>query len=237
MPTPVQPHANADSLNAAEPRQTALRLPLKLSACVPVAVGGHRLIYAHPDNDALVLKVPKDELRERNKRPSSFWRRRFGRYRHYSDLIREANEHIAWRAVNGTMPPFIQHFYGFLETDLGLASVSRAERDRDGNYAPNFEQLIARGQFDDAARAVFEEFAEQFVTSDIVVGDLRLGNMVYALDPRTDRMRVVIIDGIGDKNGIKICSYFPLYNRISKRKRLKRLRKEIARRLAAQIAE
>lgn len=236
MPTPAQPHANTNSLNAAESPQLPLYLPLKLSACVPVAIGGHRLIYAHPDNDSLVLKVPKDELRERNSRPSSFWRRRFGRYRHYSDLIREANEHIAWRAANGTLPSFVQRFYGFLETDLGLASVSAAERDRDGNYAPNFEQLIARGQFDADALAAFEEFAEQFVASDIVVGDLRLGNMVYARDPRTDRMHVVIIDGIGDKNGIKICSYFPFYNRISKRKRIKRLRKEIAWRLAAQTA-
>lgn len=202
--------------------------PLRMDQCTLITRGGHRLIYAHPHNDALILKVPRPEIRERARTTKSFWRRNFGRFKHYNDSMREALEHVACYASDEAQPPFLQRFYGFIETDMGLASISRAERDENGNYALNLTQLIKQGKFDDTARAAFEEFVGQFISSDIVVGDLRTDNIVYAVAPGTGRMRFVIIDGIGDKNGIKICSYSRFYNRISKRKRINRLRETIS---------
>ncbi|AWI09278.1 YrbL family protein [Ereboglobus luteus] len=207
--------------------QDITHLPLKLSHRTPIAVGGHRMIYAHPHNDSLVLKVPKPEFRQRTQASQSFWRRHFDRFKYYSDTAREAIEHMACYAANEARPPFLQRFYGFLETDLGLASVSGAERDEEGNYALNFTQIIKQGKFDKKVRAALEEFAVAFVANDVVVGDLRPDNMVYSFDRETSRMRFVIIDGIGDKNAIKLCSYFRFYNRMSKRKRIKFLRKQI----------
>lgn len=216
--------------------KTALRpRPLPSGDCliqlrqrVPIARGGRRLVYAHPCIDRLVLKVPRPEARYENRQNLRFWQRRFRRFKHYNDSIREAIEHVAAYAATDSLAPFMQQFYGFIETDMGLASVSKAERGRDGGYARNLRQLVQSGQFDAEARAAFAEFCEAFLASNMVAGDLRMENLVYSHNPEDDTMRFVIIDGLGDKNGIKLCSLSPFYNRLSKKKRLRALKKRMA---------
>ncbi|MDR0902532.1 MAG: PhoP regulatory network YrbL family protein, partial [Opitutaceae bacterium] len=201
--------------------------PLKIGECKPIANGGHRLVFAHPHHKSLLLKVVREEVRYGNRKALTFWQRHFQRFKHYNDFVREAVEHIASYAASEGLPSFVQQFYGFVETDLGLAAVSRAELDRDGNYARNLSELITQGEFDEAMRDDFDKFAEQFISSDIVVGDLRPENLVYSHDSESREMHFVIIDGLGDKNSIPICSISKTYNRLSKRKRVNRLRKQI----------
>ncbi len=201
---------------------------VRLKQHVPIARGGRRLVYAHPYIDQLVLKVPRPEARYENHAGLPFWRRHFRRFKHYNDSVREAVEHVAAYAATERLPPFMQRFYGFLETDMGLASVSKAERGRDGNYAPNLRQLVQAGKFDTEARAAFAEFCEALMASNVVVGDLRMENLVYSYDAQNDKMKFVIIDGAGDKNGIKLCSLSNLYNRLSKQKRIHALERQLA---------
>ena len=206
----------------------AAKPPLKLNGVNPVASGGHRLVFAHPEDPSLVLKVVRNEVRYENNQSLSIWRRYFQRYKHYNDFAREATEHIASYVATDTKPPFVQQFYGFIETDMGLAAVSRAERDKEGEYALNLYQLLQQRKFDSEARRAFDDFASQLFANDIVVGDLRLENIVYSYDANRDEMHFVIIDGLGDKNGIPICSVSKTYNRLSKKKRIRRIRDQIA---------
>ncbi len=202
-------------------------VPLKIRGCKPIASGGRRLVFAHPHYDFLLLKVVREEARYENHKALPFWKHYFRRFRHYNDFVREAVEHIASYAKSEELPSFVQQFYGFVETDLGLAAVSRAERDREGNYARNLLEIIKQGGFDDSVRGAFNEFAGQFISSDIVVGDLRPENLVYSYDNELQKMHFVIIDGLGDKSSIPICSFSTTYNRLSKRKRINRLRRWI----------
>jgi hypothetical protein len=85
-----------------------------------------------------------------------------------------------------------------------------------------------QGRFNDEVRADLDAFFAWMLASPVVLGDVHIGNLVYGHDPGVGNF-FVIVDGIGDKNVIPLNSLSPVLNRMSKRRRIRRIEAKIAR--------
>ena len=114
-----------------------------------------------------------------------------------------------------------------------MSTVVTAERlrGRDGGYAPTLRTLLEQRRFTRETEALLDEFSEWLIGSPLIVGDLHIGNIVLAHDEEHGE-RLVLVDGMGEKNLIPLNTFFPGLNRTNTRDRLKRMRQVIARRLA-----
>ncbi|MDR1497025.1 MAG: PhoP regulatory network YrbL family protein [Puniceicoccales bacterium] len=146
---------------------------LTLKDAAPFAKGGHCLIFAHPSRPELVVRVINPEYIRKNN--TLFRRAHFRRFQYHIDFLRAASEHIFSYLDAAGRPSFLQQLYCLVETDLGLAAVTRAERGADGGG-----------------------------------------------------MRFVVIDGLGEKTAIPLCSWFRPLNRRAKQRRIRDLRAQIA---------
>ena len=176
-----------------------------LSGQVPLAEGARRLVFAHPSAPTRLIKVVKPAAR-----PS--WRVRLSsRYgRHKSHGI-ELAEYLVLRSRIDNDPPIVAPFYGLVETDLGLGLEVERMVDRNGGLAPNLrDQVVEQGpapQLVDEMDAMIHLLARHH----IVVSDLKPLNVVVAW--WKDRDRLVIIDGLGEKNTLSLRPYSRTINR------------------------
>jgi hypothetical protein len=198
-----------------------------LKAAQPVAAGGRRLVFAHPDDPRLIIKVYRPEFLEREWGNPS-WRQKKRRYRHLFPLFQEVREHIAICAAEGRPPKHMQNLVGFAETDYGLGLVYDAVFDGAGNYAPTLQMLIRDGRYTPEIASAFREFRDWLIETPIVVLDLRPANFVCAHD-ESGKPYFVIIDGIGEKTIIPIKGFVRWLNRRSKKRHLAVLERRLNR--------
>lgn len=192
----------------------------------PVAAGKFRLVYEHPDDRNLLIKVIRPEMIEGRWGSGAPWYKRQRRMRHYSLFLREIKEFLA-TCAQGSAPSFAQKITGLIETHLGLGLITEAARDRDGNLAPPMKKLLVERRFDDEARAALERFFEQLLESNIVVADMHSGNLVYAYN-ESEGNHFVLIDGIGASTLIPLKVWSSRVNLASKRSKIAKLRRSVA---------
>lgn len=187
-----------------------------LSGRVPQAEGARRLVFAHPSDPNRLIKVVKPSAR-----PS--WRVRLSsRYgRHKSHGI-ELAEYLVLRSRIDNDPPVVAPFHGLVETDLGLGLEVERMADREGRLAPNLRDLVVeRGP---APHLVDEMDAmiQLLARHHILVSDLKPLNVVVAW--WKNRHRLVIIDGLGEKNTLSLRPFSRAVNRWSLARSGQRLR-------------
>ena len=201
---------------------------LKLKNRTALAQGASRLVFEHPDDPDLLVKVIRPEVVDDRFGKNTKWSkkcRRFGKYRSY---IREIQEYLAVRELCGDDDPFLQRIVGFARTDLGLGLVLEAVKWVDGSLAPSLRNLIHTGRFDSKAHAALEIFFNGLLRSPVIISDINMGNIVYSFTENSG-CRFVLIDGIGNNGLIPFKSISKTINRRSKLGRFKRLRVRIER--------
>lgn len=203
---------------------------LKLKDQTPLTMGRSRLVFEHPDDPSLIVKVVRPDVVDDRFGRGTAWYKRRRRYGRFLSYVRELQEYIAVHAAHNHSPPFLQKVIGLAETDLGLGLVTEAARDAEGNLAPNLGALIATGRFDSAARARLDIFLKQVLDCDVVISDMNVGNLVYAFTPGRES-GFVLIDGIGNSNPLPFKTLSRKINRRSKLKRFERLYNRIRTRL------
>lgn len=199
---------------------------IRLSDRKPAAEGGRRLVFVHPDDPKLIIKVMKPSYMAQNWSAPLTIRQKTKRYKQHTYLFMEVREHLAACAKNGHPPKHLQNIVGFADTDLGLGLVYEAILGPDGKFAPTLQDFIDRGQYTPEIQKAFLEFRDWFVDAPIVTTPLHPDNMVLNRD-ETGKPYFVLIDGIGEKTVIPIKGWLQALNRRHKLKDLKRFdRKE-----------
>ncbi|WAC20183.1 YrbL family protein [Luteolibacter sp. SL250] len=198
----------------------------------PITKGGLRLVYEHPDDPAVLVKVMRPEAVAGRYGEKGTWWRRNRRHGPYILFVREIREYLAVRAQGGGYESSVQKIFGLVDTDMGLGLVVEAGRGPDGALAPTAARLIANGGFDARAAAALEDFNRAILESNVVLADLHERNIVYAR-MRDGSDRFVMIDGLGSSTILPFKSWFVGINRRSKEKRIARLNRRIAGRVAA----
>ena len=201
---------------------------LRLADEIPVAKGRMRLVFRHPHDSTLLVKVIRPEVIDKRWGSGMPWyktRRRFGQY---ISFIRETEEYIAGYAQHGASAPFAQKITGYVETDLGLGMVMEAALDADGNLAPTLSHLALEKLLDDGMRTELRRFTTALIESDIIVADLNPANIVRAFDPKHGH-HFVLIDGLGVSTILPFKQISRAINRASKRKRVEELWQRVER--------
>jgi hypothetical protein len=206
--------------------------PIILKERTPVAKGGNRLVYEHPLNPALLIKVMRPEVSEGRYGEKASWHRRERRGGEYILFLREIREYVVGCVNSGRSLPFTQKIIGLVDTDIGMGLVVEAARGADGNLAPTAAKLIATGNYDEKAEQALEEFVAGILESDVILSDLHERNIVYTRS-QDGGGRFVMIDGLGASTFLSFKSWSRAINERSKRKRIERLRKRIAGRVEA----
>lgn len=196
----------------------------------PLNMGRSRLVFEHPDDPSLIVKVVRPDVIEDRFGGGTVWYKRRRRYGRFVSYVREIQEYIAVYSAHGSSLPFLQTVIGLAETDLGLGLITETALDRDGNLAPSLGSLIAAGQFDSSARQDLEIFFRQLLDCNAVVSDLNVGNLVYAFDEERGHY-FVLIDGLGSANPLPFKAISDRINRRSKLQRFERLYNRIQTRL------
>ena len=201
---------------------------LKLSHLKPLAQGRMRLVFEHPEDHAMLIKVIRPDVIEKRWGSGAAWYKRRRRYGRYISYIREIQEYVAAYSSAGISLPFAQKITGLVETDMGLGLVMEAVRDAGGDLAPPLSTVILDGRFGAEADRNLTKFSEQLLDSKLIVADLNLGNLVYAHDP-DGGYRFVLIDGLGGATVLPFKSLSHRFNRWSKERSIRYLRERIER--------
>jgi hypothetical protein len=204
---------------------------LRLGEIEPIARGRMRLVFRHPHDPTLLIKVIRPDVIDQRWGSGQKWYKKRRRYRQYISYIRECEEYIAGYASAGHSLPFAQKITGFTESDLGLGMVMEAALDHDGNLAPTLRKILAENRFDDEVRAELDDFIHRILESDIFVADINPANLVRAYTPESGH-HFVMIDGLGLSTVLPMKLLSRAFNRMSKRGRIRGLWKKIDRILA-----
>lgn len=201
---------------------------LRLGDLEPIAKGRMRLVFQHPHDPSLLVKVIRPEAIEQRWGSGQPWYKKRRRFRQYISYIRECEEYLAGCARLAGGLPFAQKITGFAETDLGLGLIVEAALDQEGKLAPTLAQIVFERRFDATIRAELETFTRQLIESDLIVADLKPANLVRAHSTDLGH-HFVMIDGLGISTILPFKLFSRALNRLSKRGRVRDLWKRLER--------
>ena len=179
---------------------------IELRKSVPHFKGNARLVFVHPDNPDLLIKVLRPEWIAKTKEIPE-WKKRFKPLGANSVNMHELYEIVRVNPSAKAMQPHLFSVVGFQQTDLGWGLVVKAEKDEQNNYA---RPLSSFAKNVDMIRAALDDFEQWIKTTNVVLYDLNPWNLVLA--HRGGKQEIVIIDGIAEKSALKMRTYFPSIN-------------------------
>jgi hypothetical protein len=170
---------------------------VELKNAHPLVSGAYRDVYQHPSDGDLLVKVIKPLYVDRHAMRAKWYDAWLG-VGHYKSLLREIEKYLILRRRGQHDLPFIQHFSGIAETDLGLGMVVRKVKDRDGALAPTIAGVVRAQGLSPDLIARIGALRDDVIRHHVVFGDISANNIVEAADAEHAH-RLVIIDGLSDR--------------------------------------
>ena len=170
---------------------------ITLKDITPIAQGSTQTIYPYPDYPERLIKVRK--LKTMQKKYDRKIGGRIGYKRQhglYAAWMRELDHYFSIALRLGRRPTFLQHYYGVVDTDLGLGLVVGKETDRNGNVAPTLQDLAKRGEFTREVQQQLEDLLKLINELRISTTDVNMNNIVYGWSEDAGN-HLVMIEGIG----------------------------------------
>lgn len=169
-----------------------------------IASGKEREVFIWRDAGAVLAKTLRNA-------GGKLLRRRGLRYR-YSSF--EA-EHSAWqRILRDYMvyrrPPPVAEPRGYRLVGGNIVQLTAQVSTEDGQIAPTLQQLIQKGQMDEAMLARLNYFARELFAWNIPLKDPHALNIV--LEGSGETARFVLVDGYGDVRSVSLRHYSRRYN-------------------------
>ena len=191
----------------------------------PIHYGHKRLIFQHPHDAGLLIKVMRPEVVVQR---ATHLKNRIRRHRHLLFYGREVHEFISQCARWGAPPRCMQPIEGFVQTDFGLGMVARKLCDRDGNLAPQLLDLVRRDRcVTGEIRARLDAFVAELLAHDVIVAKLTSRNLLLTWDAEINDHRFVMVDSFGERATVPIHQWSRLLNRMHTRSCFRRLIKSI----------
>lgn len=162
---------------------------VQLSNKYLIGEGSKRKCYQHPEIPELCVKVaikPTIKRRDQNR----------GEMIYYELLEKRG---VSWDRV--------AKCYGWIQTNLGQGLVFELIRDKQNRPLPNLEQQLKANNVDkEEVSRELKSLKQWIIRSAVIVHDLSLANIVYNPD-RPEGKRLILVDGVINRNLVKLASY------------------------------
>jgi hypothetical protein len=194
---------------------------IKLHAASPLVSGAYRNVYQHPHHDDLLVKVIKPIVIERHAARARWYDSWYGSG-YYKALLREIEKYLVLQRRGQQDLPFIQHFVGLIETDVGLGMVVSKVSGRDGKLAPTLLEIVRARGLDTELASRIAALRDDVIRNHVVFGDVSASNIVEAADAPHGH-RLVIIDGLNDRLWLPVNFMSRSFNRMYCERRFARM--------------
>ena len=111
--------------------------------------------------------------------------------------------------------------HGFVQTDIGSASVVEKICGHDGKIAPSIHNMIKNNIHSVIDLRALNRFANDLLKYKIITTDLNTRNIVFGT--RNGRKQFVLVDGIGDNLALKIRRLIHQIRRRDQSRKLQRI--------------
>ena len=208
----------ADGTVAPAERPSGSRLldALDLSDHPPAAQGNERLVFQHPSDPCILIKVVNRQKRVASQDAHRIkrWYRRFHREGSYRVFIGELSEYICSVAPAHLQPARspIAQVLGVAQTSLGLGLLVEKIVDDQGNMAPTLAQVLAQQGWSDLWEVRLTKLFAQLAEQHIIFNDVGPKNIVYGRNA-AGVLGLYLVDGFGSKQAIPIYAWSKQLNR------------------------
>ena len=193
---------------------------LKLADLEPFAIGGTRRCYIHPQDERLCVKVLRpDRTPVARHQAAQGWRRLKGK-RGFDDQRKERKAYDALLKRGWRNWRHVPRYHGTVATDRGIGIVTDLQRNCDGDFPLNLEELLPNGMTDALASAIAEFKA--WLRQDLFLSRDLLPHNILAVAESPCRYRLMIVDGIGNSEMLPLSSYSKTFARMKVERKIRK---------------
>ena len=169
-----------------------------------LAKGGGSLVFQHPERPDWLIKVFRPKRSPNRWRRLRPMRRKYGRMHEW---MLEYDHYIRTLHRIGHCPDYLPRMFGFADTSLGPGQVVEKVTDAGSpEMARTVRQYIAEGgEWPPLERAI-ERFFDQVGRDRVVFWDLSPSNLCVVADRAGRPVRLVAVDGLGERTLIPLRS-------------------------------
>ena len=193
---------------------------INLDGVSTFAKGGNRRCYVSPINPKRCLKVLHENLLDKLKENSA-WYKRLGNNAGLDDNLRERdayNQRAISSPINSSVWNHLAKWYGMVETNLGPASETELILN-DGEIAETLETYLFREGLTPEIQEALKTFETWLRTHLVLTKNIIPHNVV--IKKENNSLILVIIDGLGCKSFIPLPKYSRFFARIYVERRIK----------------
>lgn len=187
---------------------TQLQSPLHLPKTLIIGSGTERDCYRHPSSPNLCIKVNHGRALSHKKQTT---KQSQTEYSYYLRLQKRQKQ-----------PTIIPQCYGWIETTQGPGLVFDLIRNGNGSAAPRFLQAVDKGVISvEQGRLLLSEFKQKMLEELVIPCDLHPDNIL--VQQTGAKYRLVLVDGIGNRNVFKFAEMIPALGRMKIKRHWARL--------------
>lgn len=192
--------------------------PVELAHVTPLLHSKTRMVFEHPLDPNLLIKVHKSRKNLAEARGVRVWMANVEDHFQYSTgILRDLTQFVESRYRDyGRVTEYIAPIYGVIDTDLGLGLLVAAARDSAGLIAPTVRTLLDDGRMTAGRAKALKLMLDAIVETELVIGDLNLENIVLDKADSPDE-RFLIIDGLGERTFFPVQHWFKFLSARQKR--------------------
>jgi hypothetical protein len=193
---------------------------INLDGVSSFAKGGNRRCYVSPINPKRCLKVLHENLLDKLKENSA-WYKRLGNNAGLDDNLRERdayNQRAISSPINSSVWNHLAKWYGMVETNLGPASETELILN-DGEIAETLETYLFREGLTPEIQKALKTFETWLRTHLVLTKNIIPHNVV--IKKENSSLILMIIDGLGCKSFIPLPKYSRFFARIYVERRIK----------------
>jgi hypothetical protein len=188
---------------------------LDLTNLRPIAAGNDRLVYQHPHEASLLVKVVDRNEWDVYMRSKALrrWRKRFQREGAYRNHIAELAEYAAAQnAAAGRWKVPMARVLGMVQTSHGLGLLVEKITDGQDGLAPTVEQIVRDKGLDESLARELDYFFDALADHHIILNDVSARNVVVGANADGEK-GLYLIDGFGSKQAIPVFAWSKALNR------------------------
>ena len=159
-----------------------------------VGEGSERLCYQNLDNPNTCFKISKNDTCKQTLREV-----------HYFQFLSQ----------KGKLPDFIPQFYGTFTINNKIVMEMEFLRSDAENRAIELKRFITEANFEDFAQIEYwlDKVKTNMIRLNIIISDIRTGNIMLIVNKDRTIKRLVFIDGFGSPEYIPLSVYCPFFGR------------------------